>query len=63
VARIGQHVIEDRWLAGITLTSWVATLFVVPFGIPLMVAGLIYVVAHRPIVVALVVAAAIGVAV
>jgi len=62
VVRIGQHIIEDRLLAGIAVASLIATLAGVPFWIPLAAGGLVYAAAQRPLLVLAVVAAAIGVA-
>lgn len=62
VFRIGQHIIEDRWLAGIAVASLSATLFGVAFWIPLIVGGVGYRVSHRRIWVLLVVVAGTGIA-
>lgn len=62
VVRIGQHIIEDRLLAGIAIVSLLATLAGVPFWIALAAGGLGYAAAQRPLLVLAVVAAAIGVA-
>lgn len=62
VVRIGQHIIEDRLLAGIAIVSLLATLAGVPFWIPLAAGGLAYAAAQRPLLVLAVVVAAIGVA-
>jgi chromate transporter len=63
VVRIGQHVIEDRWLGAVALASLIATLVGVPFWLPLVVAGLVYAMVHRPVVVAVVLVAAIVIAI
>jgi chromate transporter len=63
VVRIGQHVIEDRWLAAIAVASGLATLAGVPFWIPLAAAGMAYAVVSRPVVFATVVLVAVAVAV
>lgn len=48
VVRIGQHVIEDRLLAVVALAAFAATLAGVPFWLPLVGAGLVHALAHRP---------------
>jgi chromate transporter len=48
VIRIGQHVIEDRWLLAVAACSGIATLLGVPFWIPLAASGAAYALAHRP---------------
>ena len=62
VARIGQHVVEGRLLAGLAIASMVATLVGVPFWIPLLAAGLAHAAAHRMLVVVGIVAAALALA-
>lgn len=62
VVRIGQHIIEDRLLAGIAIASLLATLAGVPFWIPLAAGGLAYAAAQRPLIALAVVVAAIGAA-
>ncbi|MDF7774219.1 chromate efflux transporter [Sphingomonas sp. AOB5] len=57
VVRIGQHVIEDRWLGVIAAASLIATLIGVPFWIPLAAGGLAYA-ASRPALIAIVLALA-----
>ena len=47
VVRIGQHVVEDRALAGIAVAAFVATVVGVPFWIPLVAGGLVYATARR----------------
>ncbi len=59
VVRIGQHVIEDRWLAAIAVAALVATMLGVPFWIPLVAAGVACAVSHRPAVAMAVVALAV----
>ncbi|MBV2150246.1 chromate efflux transporter [Sphingobium sp. AS12] len=54
VVRIGQHIIEDRLLAGIAVVALIATLMAVPFWIILLAGGLAYAAAERPIVAILV---------
>ncbi|MFD1035158.1 chromate efflux transporter [Sphingomonas hankookensis] len=49
VVRIGQHVVEDRLLAVITLAAAGATLFGVAFWIPLLVGGGVYATKARPL--------------
>lgn len=63
VVRIGQHVIENWWLAGIAVTALVATIVGVPFWIPLIAGGAGYALTHCPALVAIVVAAAVACAV
>jgi chromate transporter len=63
VVRIGQHIVEDRLLAIIAVTSLLATLAGVPFWIPLAAGGLAYALSHRPLLAAGVVIAAAGAAV
>jgi chromate transporter len=62
VVRIGQHILEDRLLWAIALSSLLATLTAVPFWIPLVAGGLAYAAAHRPLIAVAVVAAAAGAA-
>lgn len=62
VVRIGQHIIDDRLLAGIAVGSLIATLAGVPFWIPLAAGGLAYAAAQRPLLALAVVVAAIGAA-
>ncbi|WP_439569219.1 chromate efflux transporter [Sphingopyxis sp.] len=62
VVRIGQHIIEDRLLAGIAVASLLATLAGVPFWIPLAAGGLAYAAVQRPLVVLAVGIAAIAAA-
>lgn len=59
VMRIGEHIVEDRPLAAIAVASLVATLAGVPFWIPLVVGGLVYTAAHRPVVAATILVVAI----
>lgn len=47
VIRIGQHVLHDRWLIGIALVAFVATVIGVPFWLPLVLGGLAYAGAGR----------------
>lgn len=54
VVRIGQHIIEDRLLAGIAVVALIATLMAVPFWIVLLAGGLAYAAAERPVVAVLV---------
>ncbi len=49
VVRIGQHVVEDRLLAGVALVAAGATLAGVPFWIPLLVGGGVYAAKDRPV--------------
>ena len=63
VVRIGQHIIEDRLLAALAIACLIATLWGVPFWIPLVAAGAAYAVSHRPIAVAIVIALAVAAAV
>jgi chromate transporter len=63
VVRIGQHVIEDRWLAAVAMGAFLATLTGVPFWIPLAAAGLAYALAHRLLLVGAVLAFAVTAAV
>lgn len=49
VVRIGQHVVEDRWLALITVAAAAATLLGVPFWIPLLVSAGVYAATTRPV--------------
>ena len=60
VVRIGQHVIEDRWLAVIAIVALATTIAGVPFWIPLVAGGAGYALSHRPAWVAVVVAAAVA---
>lgn len=59
VFRIGQHIIEDRLLAGLAIACLLATLWGVPFWIPLVAAGGAYALSHRPVVAAFVIILAI----
>lgn len=43
VVRIGQHILEDRWLWGVAILSFAAMLVQVPFWLPLLAGGLVYV--------------------
>lgn len=63
VVRIGQHVIEDRWLALIALASLVATLAGVPFWLPLVAGGLAYALATRPLLAGIMLLIAVAVAI
>ncbi|MEP6785510.1 MAG: chromate efflux transporter [Sphingomonadales bacterium] len=63
VVRIGQHILENRVLWLVAIASLIATVIGVPFWIPLVVGGVGYALSHRPAVVALIVAAAIGLSV
>ncbi len=54
VVRIGQHIIEDRLLAGIAVVALIATLMAVPFWIILLTGGLAYAAAERSVVAVLV---------
>ncbi len=63
VVRIGGHVIEGGLLAAIALASLVATLLGVPFWIPLVTAGLVYVAAERTGIIALIVGGAVAIAI
>lgn len=62
VVRIGQHVIEDRWLGLVALFSLAAALAGVSFWVPLAAGGLAYAVGQRRWPVAMVVAGAIAIA-
>jgi chromate transporter len=62
VFRIGQHIIETRLLAGISVAALIATLLNVPFWIPLLAGGLVYALAARRIAAIAIWAVAIGVA-
>lgn len=48
VVRIGQHIVEDWWLAVIAVASLIATLAGVPFWLPLAAGGLVYAFARGP---------------
>lgn len=48
VVRIGEHVIEDRWLAAVAMLALAATLAGVPFWIALAAGGIAYALAGRP---------------
>ncbi len=50
VMRIGQHVVQDRLLGVIAVAGMAATLFGVPFWIPLAAGGAAYATARRPLV-------------
>lgn len=63
VIRIGQHIVEDRLLAGIAVASLLATLAGVPFWIPLVAGGGVYAAAQRPLIALAVAVAAIGAAI
>lgn len=63
VVRIGQHVIEDRWLALIALASLVATLAGLPFWLPLVAGGLAYALATRPLLAGIMLLIAVAVAI
>lgn len=60
VVRIGQHIIEDRWLGLIALGAFGATLIGLPFWASLLAGGAAYALIHRPVI-ALATLAAIGV--
>ena len=60
VWRIGEHIIETRLLGAIAAASLIATLLGVPFWIPLVAAGFVYAVRHRPAWAWLVVAVAVA---
>ena len=60
VFRIGQHIIEDGVLAVLAVASLIATWLGVAFWIPLVVAGAVYGLAHRPVAVAVVILAVCG---
>ncbi|KQN24825.1 chromate transporter [Sphingomonas sp. Leaf33] len=62
VVRIGEHVLEDRWLWAVAGVCLAATLAGVPFTILLAAGGAAYALAARPLWVAGVVALAIGAA-
>ena len=62
VIRIGQHIVEDWWLAGIAAASLIATLAGVPFWLPLVAAGLIYAIASRPLLTAFAIVAVVALA-
>ncbi len=61
VVRIGQHVVEDRWLAGIAVAAAVATLAGVPFWVPLVAGGAGYALVHRPVAVGAIIVAAVAI--
>lgn len=48
VVRIGEHILEDRWLWAIAAACLVATLADVPFAILLVAGGAVYALAARP---------------
>ncbi|RYE03237.1 MAG: chromate efflux transporter [Sphingomonadales bacterium] len=56
VVRIGQHILEDRFLIVIGVASLIATIAGVPFWLPLAAGGLAYATSHKPLALALVVA-------
>ncbi|MBN2973773.1 chromate efflux transporter [Roseomonas aeriglobus] len=62
VVRIGEHILEDRWLWAIAAAALIATLVGVPFAILLVAGGAVYAVAARPIWVAGTIAATIAAA-
>jgi len=47
VHRIGEHALHDRWLQGITVLAFVASVLSVHFAATLVVAGLMYALARR----------------
>lgn len=57
VLRIGQHIIENRLLAGIGVAALIATLLNVPFWIPLLAGGVIYSLTNRTAMIAIAIAA------
>lgn len=63
VVRIAQHIIETRLLGVIAAGSFVATMAGMPFWIPLATGGLAFALSRRPVLAAMIVAAAIGLAV
>jgi chromate transporter len=63
VVRIGEHVIEDRWLAAVALLGLAATLAGVPFWIALAAGGLAYALAERPMAAGIALAGAVALAI
>jgi chromate transporter len=63
VQRIGAHVIEDKFLWGIAVASFVMTMAGVPFWIPLLAAGLAYAAGERRMLVVAICAAALVLAI
>ncbi|WP_405053568.1 chromate efflux transporter [Sphingobium sp. WCS2017Hpa-17] len=57
VVRIGQHMIEDGWLAAIAAVSLIATFAGVPFWLPLLVGGICYALLDKPLFASMTVAA------
>uniref|UniRef100_UPI003B3A12E7 chromate transporter n=1 Tax=Sphingobium sp. TaxID=1912891 RepID=UPI003B3A12E7 len=49
VVRIGQHMVEDGWLAAIAAVSLIATFAGIPFWLPLLVGGICYALLDRPL--------------
>ncbi|HTI31956.1 MAG TPA: chromate efflux transporter [Sphingomonas sp.] len=62
VVRIGQHVLEDRWLWAIAIASCAATLAGIAFWIPLLAGGLVYALRARRVAVLLVLLLSMGLA-